>query len=107
MEAVVAEEIPVTDISVNDEKVAEPTTDVMTDEKVESDSVNEVVPVEPVVETLANEVVPEVAADATPVVAAVTSVPAAPVKATSEEEESLIDGIVNTLVFDDTDDGKY
>jgi hypothetical protein len=106
VEAVIADEVPVTEVTVNDEKVAEPTTDVVTAEKVESDSVNEVVPVETVVETLTSELVPEVAADTASVVPVVTSAPVAPVKATSEEEESLIDGIVNTLVFDDTDDGK-
>lgn len=106
VETVVADETPATDIPVvNDEKVAEPTTaDVMTAEKVESDAVNEIVPVEAVAEALTGEsVTPEVVADAVPSVPVVT---AAPVKATSEEEESLIDGIVNTLVFDDADDGK-
>lgn len=108
------EEIPVevildevTEISVNDEKIAEPVTEILP-EKVESDAVNEIVPVVaneiPVVETVL-AVEPTVVKPLADKPAVITSVTSAPVKATSEEEDSLIDGIVGTFL-DDADDGK-
>lgn len=86
----------------NDEKVAEVVTEVMP-EKVEAvEAVNEVAPVVES-DTVVAPVVAEVASQA-PVVLA--DAPAAtPVKATSEEE-GLLEGIINTLAFDDADDGK-
>ena len=108
------EEIPVevildevTEISVNDEKIAEPVTEIIP-EKVESDAVNEIVPTVaneiPVVET-ALAVEPSVVTPLADKPAVVLPVTSAPVKATSEEEDSLIDGIVGTFL-DDADDGK-
>lgn len=100
------------------EKLAEPVPDLETaasvPEKVESvpESVNEIIPVveEEILEPVASEIVvselPAIVTQAASVpesplpVAAVAS--PAPVKQTSEEEEGLIEGIVNTLI----DDGK-
>lgn len=109
---VVPEEFTPTEPYVNDEKVAEVVTEAP-EKVVESDAVNEVVPAAsndvPVVEpVLTGEVVPSVPAVVadSPVAAVVPAVTSAPVKATSEEEDGLIEGIVNTLILDDGEDGK-
>lgn len=109
----VIEEFTATEPYINDEKVAEVITEAVPEKVVESDAVNEVVPPTandvPVVEPmLVGEVVPSVPAVVadSPVAAIVPAVTSAPVKATSEEEDGLIEGIVNTLILDDGDDGE-
>lgn len=99
------------------EKLAEQVPDLETaatvPEKVESvpESVNEIIPVVEgeILEPAASEIVaselPAIVTQAasvpeSPVAAIVSS---APVKQTSEEEEGLIEGIVNTLILDDGD----
>ncbi len=102
--AVLAEETPITDnVVVNEDEVLEVITEAGTAVKGESDSVNEVVPTEndTPVEPLTGEKVEEASAVETS-----ASASADPVKATSDEEEGLIEGIVDTLILDDTEDGK-
>lgn len=108
--------VPVEAVAPNAEKVAETVADLETaasvPEKVEviPETLNEVMPVveAEILETAASEnVVAEipvvVAQTATAPESPVAAVVATPVKATSEEEEGLIEGIVNTLLDDDTD----
>jgi hypothetical protein len=104
--------------SVVDEKVAEPVEAVAMPEKVEAvaEAANEVIPVVEgeIMEQAASEVVvSEVPAAVTPAVVAtvpestVAAVAATPVKATSAEEEGLIEGLVSTFIGDEAaDDGK-
>lgn len=105
---------PVEEVVVSDEKIAEPIADLETaatmPEKTEvmPETMNEVLPVVEgeILEPAASEIVvaeaPVVSVtQAAPV--AVAAVAATTVKQTSEEEEGLIEGIVNTLIDDDAD----
>lgn len=120
VEPVLANEVPLIVVPVETgEKVAETVTDLETaatmPEKVEvmPETVNEVLPIaegeilEPAAsEIVAAEVPAVLAQTATVPESPVAAVAATPVKATSEEEEGLIEGIVNTLILDDDADGK-
>lgn len=119
VEPALANEIPLPVVPVETgEKVAETVTDLETaatmPEKVGvmPETVNEVVPIVEgeILEPAASEiVVAEVPTVVTQTVTAPESpaaVASTPVKATSEEEEGLIEGIVNTLILDDDADGK-
>jgi hypothetical protein len=96
--AVEANEIVAPIEAQNDEKVAEIVTEMMPDKMEVIEIVNDIVPaVES--ETIV-AVVPEVVASQAPLA---DSPVTTPTKATSEEE-GLLEGIINTLAFDDADD---
>lgn len=111
------EVVPVEVVAPTDEKVAEQAPEAAAvPEKIEALAVtaNEVIPVveAEILEPAASEiVVAEVPVAVTPAVVAIqeTVAPAAvtaPVKATSAEEEGLIEGIVNTFIEDDGTEGE-
>lgn len=98
--------VPVEIVSENGEKLAEPVADLIeaVPEKIEvMTTLNDPIPVVEgeVFETAASEVVAPVVASV-----AVPETPA-PVKANSEEEEGLIEGIVNTFIGDGKRSKKY
>lgn len=113
VEPVIANEAPLSvvpvEVAATDEKIAEQVAE--SEAAVVPETVNEVLPVVEgeILEPAASEIVVSevpVAITATVPESPVAAVVSAPVKQTSEEEEGLIEGIVNTLIEDDDTEGK-
>lgn len=104
--------VPVETIVPTGEKLAEQVADPESNTMV-AETANEIIPVVEgeVLETAASEIVAsEVPVAVTQTVSVpespIAAVASTPVKQTSEEEEGLIEGIVNTLISDDDTDGN-